>query len=222
MLPFLNITPNPCQLYRLLLITTGLLIGIVQTGQAQVAQKLWTEADRQYTLDNFKRTRDELVRETQTLTPAQWAFHESADRWSIGEVVEHLALWEIIWAREISMGSRSKPQPELNQTSKPDSYYVEWIMEPDPHKSPDFSRPTGFIEGKNNLLFFLKLRNETIKFIETTQVDMRAHFELTATDNPRNMHQVYLFQWGHVDRHLRQIRKIKQHPNYPAAAVSTN
>ncbi|WP_128546559.1 DinB family protein [Larkinella soli] len=188
---------------------------------AQAPQKLWTETDRKYTVDQLKRTRDALVAETENLTPAQWAFHESPDRWSIGEVVEHLALWEIIWAREISMGTRNKPQPELNQTSKPDSYYAEWIMEPNPHKSPDFSRPSGFIEGKNNLAFFLKLRNQTISFVETTQADMRAHFELTATDSPRNMHQVYIFQWGHVDRHLRQIRKIKQHPNYPASALTS-
>jgi hypothetical protein len=189
--------------------------------QTPTTAKLWTEADRQYTLDNLQRTRDEIIRETESLTPAQWAFHESPDRWSIGEVVEHLALWEIIWSREISMGSRSKPQPELNQGSKPDSYYAEWIMEPTPHKSPDFSRPTGFIEGKNNLLFFTKLRDQTIDFVKATHADMRAHFELTATDSPRNMHQVYIFQWGHVDRHLRQIRKIKEHPNYPTNSLST-
>ena len=185
------------------------------TAFAQTTEKLWTETDRQFTIENLKRSRDEVVRETENLTPAQWAFRESPDRWSIGEVVEHLALWEIIWSREISMGSRSKPQPELNKTTRPDSYYAEWIMEPNPHKSPDFSRPTGFIKGKDNLTFFLKLRNETIGFVETTPIDMRAHFELTGTDNPRNMHQVYIFQWGHVDRHLRQIRKIKQHQNYP-------
>ena len=184
------------------------------------AQKSWTEADRSYTVDNLKRTRDELTRETQNLTNAQWHFHESPDRWSIAEVVEHLALWEISCAREIGMGIRNKPQPELNQTSKPDSYYAEWIMEPAPHKSPDFSRPSGFIEGKNNLLFFTKLRDQTIDFVNTTQADMRAHFELTATDNPRNMHQVYTYQWGHVDRHLRQIRKIKAHPNYPTATLT--
>ena len=191
------------------------------TVSASHAQKLWTEADRKYTVDNLKRTRDELTRETESLTDSQWHFHESPDRWSIAEVVEHLALWEIIWGREVSMGARNKPQPELNQTSKPDSYYAEWIMEPAPHKSPDFSRPTGFITGKNNLVFFTRLRNQTIDFVEKTEVDMRAHFELTATDSPRNMHQVYIYQWGHVDRHLRQIRKIKQHPNYPITSLST-
>jgi hypothetical protein len=199
---------------------TTVLIAFWLLPSGSYAQKSWTEADRSYTVDNLKRTRDELTRETQNLTNAQWHFHESPDRWSIAEVVEHLALWEISWAREIGMGIRNKPQPELNQTSKPDSYYAEWIMEPAPHKSPDFSRPSGFIEGKNNLLFFTKLRDQTIDFVNTTQADMRAHFELTATDSPRNMHQVYIYQWGHVDRHLRQIRKIKAHPNYPTATLT--
>ncbi|AUD01911.1 DinB family protein [Spirosoma pollinicola] len=180
--------------------------------------KLWTETDRQYTLDNLRRTRDLIVQETQNLTPAQWKFKESPDRWNIGEIVEHLALWEIIWAREVSMGSRSKPQPELNQTSKPDSFYATWIMEDSPHVSPDFSRPTGFIEGKNNLAFFLKLREQTIAFVGKTGADMRAQFELAGTDSPRNMHQVYIFQWGHVDRHLRQIRKVKADSGYPTSS----
>ncbi|QJW90108.1 DinB family protein [Spirosoma taeanense] len=188
--------------------------------QSLTPAKLWTETDRQYTLDNLRRTRDDLVRETENLTPAQWSFHESPDRWSIGEVVEHLALWEIIWAREVGVSVINKPTPELNQTSRPDSYYVEWIMEPAPHLSPDYSRPSGLIEGRNNLTFFLKLRDQTIGFVENTTADMRAHFDRTGTDSPRNMHQVYIFQWGHVDRHLRQIRKIKQHPNYPQATVS--
>ncbi|CCG98743.1 hypothetical protein FAES_0732 [Fibrella aestuarina BUZ 2] len=192
----------------------------VSTIAAQPTPKLWTETDRTYTLDNLKRTRDALTRETENLTPAQWAFREAPDRWSIGEVVEHLALWEIIWAREVGEGIGNKPQPELNQTSRPDSYYKEWIMEPAPHNAPDFAKPSGFIDGKNNLTFFLRLRNQTIDFVGKTTADMRAHFERTATPNPRNMHQVYIFQWGHVDRHLRQIAKIKQHPNYPQASLS--
>lgn len=178
-------------------------------------EKLWTETDRQFTIDQFNRTRDDLVNETKDLTPAQWAFHESDDRWSIGEIVEHLALWEIIWSREISIGSRSRPQPELNKTAKPDSYYSDFIMETNPHVAADIAIPTGFIHGNDNLKFFLSRREQNLSFLKKTEVDMRAHFELTATSNPRNMHQVYIYQWGHVDRHLRQIRKVKADPNFP-------
>lgn len=183
--------------------------------QAQEIKSLWTEVDRQYTLDNMRRTRDALIKETENLTPEQWAFRDSANRWSIAEVVEHLALWEIVWSREISLGSRNKPQPELNATSSPDSYYTTFIMEDKPHTAPDFAVPTGFIQGKNNLTFFLRGREQAIKFVETTKLDLRAHFELTNTQYPRNMHQVLIYQWGHVDRHLRQIAKLKQNKNYP-------
>lgn len=183
--------------------------------KAQETKSLWTEADRQYTLENMRRTRDALIKETENLTPEQWAFRDSTNRWSIAEVVEHLALWEIVWSREISMGSRNKPQPELNATSSPDSYYTTFIMEDKVHASPDFSRPTGFIQGKNNLTFFLRGREQAIKFVETTKLDLRAHFELTNTQYPRNMHQVLIYQWGHVDRHLKQIAKLKAHKNYP-------
>jgi hypothetical protein len=204
------------QLFILLLLSTASPLLAQQPEPA----KRWTETDRRYTVDNLKRTRDELTRETADLTDAQWHFHESPDRWSIAEVVEHLALWEIIWAREIGMGIRNTPRPDLLATSSPDSYYMNFIMETNPHTSPDFSRPTGFIRGKNNLVFFQRLRDQAIAFTDTTQADMRVQFELTATKFPRNMHQVYIYQWGHVDRHLRQIRKIKQHPGYPATTLS--
>jgi len=182
---------------------------------AGAQEKLWTEEDRKYTLDNLKRTRDELVKETENLSPEQWAFKESPDRWSIGEVVEHLALWEVIWWREVVMGFSNKPTPELGKTSRPDSYYHEFIMEDAPHNSSLNTRPTAYIKGKDNLTFFLRGRAIAIDLIETTKNDLRAHYELTNTPNPRNMHQVLIYQWGHVDRPLRQIRKVKAHANYP-------
>ena len=209
------------QILNIILKTALVLQCIIFTNnivQAQETKSLWTEADRQYTLENMRRTRDALVKETENLTPAQWAFRDSTNRWSIGEVVEHLALWEIVWAREIGMGSRNKPQPELNATSSPDSYYTTFIMEDKAHVAPDFAVPTGFIKGKDNLTFFLRGREQAIKFVETTKLDLRSHFELTNTPNPRNMHQVLIYQWGHVDRHLKQIAKLKTHKNYPNAA----
>ncbi len=177
-------------------------------------EKLWTEADRKYTIDNFKRTRDALVKETEELTLSQWNFREAPERWTIAEIVEHLGIWERGWSREIDIDTRNKPQPELNEKSRPDSYYTEFIMEEKKHHAPDFALPTGFLEGKENIAYFLKQHELNLKFVETTPLDMRAYFEQTNGD-PRNLHQVLIFQWGHIDRHLRQIRNVKQHTNYP-------
>ncbi len=179
------------------------------------SNNLNVEKDLQYTLDNLKRTRDILITETENLSPAQWSFKESPERWSIGEVVEHLAIWELLWAREISIGLRNKPTPELNLTSHPDSYYHTFIMEEKNHDSPAISKPQGHIVGKDNLNWFVKLRNENINFAEKIQVPLKDHFEFTNTAEPRNMYQVYIYQWGHIDRHLKQIKKIKVHPKFP-------
>lgn len=182
--------------------------------ETSVKGKLWTEADRKYTVDNFKRTRDALVKETEGLTIDQWNFRESPDRWTIGEIVEHLGTWERAWSREIDIDTRNKPQPELNEKSRPDSYYTEFIMEEKKHDAPDFAKPTGLLDGPENIVFFLKQHELNLKFVETTSLDMRAYFEQT-NGEPRNLHQVLIFQWGHIDRHLRQIRKIKEHAGYP-------
>lgn len=176
--------------------------------------KLWSETDRRYTLDNFKRVKEELIKETENLTKEQWNFREAPGRWTIGEIVEHLGIWERVWPREIEMATRNKPQPELTTKAQPDSYYNEWIMEEKPHNAPVFAKPTGLIEGKNNLTYFLEQNDLNIKFVETTQLDLRAYFEQTNKE-PRSLHHVLIFQWGHVDRHLRQIRKVKSHAKYP-------
>lgn len=86
-----------------------LLVALLLTVSASHAQKQWTEADRKYTVENLRRTRDELTRETENLTDAQWQFRESPDRWSIADVVEHLGTWEIAFAREIGEGIRNAP-----------------------------------------------------------------------------------------------------------------
>src|SRR5688572_17360327 len=80
----------------------------------------WTEDDRKYLLENLIRSRDELLKETEGLSKKQWEFKESEDRWSINQVVEHMAIFELIFDREISIGMR-RPQPEFNKDVKPDS-----------------------------------------------------------------------------------------------------
>lgn len=189
------------------------------------AQRLWTETDQRYTVENLRRTRADLTREVEKLTDAQWNFREAEGRWTIAEVVEHLGIWEIAWLKSTGEGIRNAPRPDLaaaqsaNSTGTPDrdpdKFYRDFIMEDKPHNAPDFARPTGSMNGPQALRFFQAKRDLAIGFADTTKTDMRLYYERMGSKSPRNMHQVYIYQWGHVDRHLRQIRKIKQHPNYP-------
>lgn len=182
------------------------------------SQKLWTDADRKYLLDNLKRTRDSLVKETQNLTDQQWNFKESPERWSINEVVEHLAIWELLLDREVNQALVAGPQPELIKNAKPDSAIVNFLMEDKPHITTDYTKPftftvpMGLNSGKNNRAWFLKMRNESISYLDSTDQDLRYYFLRAGRGS---VHQVYITIFAHTDRHLRQIRNIKANPNYP-------
>lgn len=178
----------------------------------------WTEADRKFLLDNLIRSRDEVLKETQGLSKAQWSFRESPDRWSINEIVEHIAIWELLLCQRISTQLSTEPQPLLVAQAVPDSVKLGFIMEEKVHHSADYTKPytytipMGLNELKNNLAWLMKMRNESITYLTGTHADLRAYFLAGSTSNT---HGTYITLFGHTDRHLRQIRKVKQHPAYP-------
>lgn len=75
------------------------IMSVTTVAQTEMA---WIEADRQNLLQNLTRSRDELIAETKGLTKAQAEFKESADRWSINQIVEHIGYWEMLLAHDIS------------------------------------------------------------------------------------------------------------------------
>ena len=181
------------------------------------SQRLWTETDRKYLLDNLARTRDSLTAETQNLSDAQWNFKESPERWSIKQVVEHIDIWELLLMYEVSKAIMAGPRPELSARGRPDSTYLNFILEPKPHISVEYTKPftftlpMGINDGKNNVAWFLKMRNESIEYLKKAEEDLRNYYQ----PNGKNVHQVYITIFGHSERHLRQIRKIKANPSYP-------
>jgi hypothetical protein len=201
---------KPVFLFFLFLIVT--MLGLAQQS------KSWTEIDRKYLLDNLTETRDELIKETKGLSKKQWDFKESPDRWSIRQITEHIALWEFILQREISVGINLGPDEAKAQKTPPDSNIANFILEEKKHLSNDYtypytySQPMGTNSGENNLTWFLKMRNESIEYLTKAKEDLRKYFLAgKATD----IHQRFITTFGHSARHIRQIKKVKQHSNYP-------
>ena len=187
----------------------------ILTSKAQ--QINWSESDRHYLIDNMIRSRNELIKETEYLSDAQWNFKESPDRWSIKEIVEHIAIWELLLQREVSMALFAGPHPDWSNNNS-DSVILGFIMEQNPHIATEytvpftFTVPMGLNSGESNVKWFLKMRNESIDFLNKTSQNLRNYY---LKQGRNNLHQVYITTFGHTDRHLRQIRKVKQHPNYP-------
>ena len=209
---FTSLKKHFMRLLLLLLFSCVMLLA-----NAQTTQKIWTENDRNFLLEHLKQSRDQLMKETQNLTDTQWNFKESPDRWSIRQVVEHINIWELLLQREISLAYMGGPKPELAATATPDSVNLKNLTDTSAHIATDYTKPftysvpLGLNTGDNNMAWFLKMRNESIDFITSTKDDLRLYFSRPG----RSIHYVYLSTYGHTDRHLRQIAKIKRHAGYP-------
>lgn len=204
-----------------IVITIVLLLGLSNLSRGQADQPIrvpiWTEADRAYLLENLRNSREELIEETKGLTSEQWNFREDPDRWSINQIVEHINLYEVIFMHEISVSLQGKPFPEFEHYM-PDSLFLD----PDPlslnkNNTMDYTKPfsisvpLGNNEGPNNMIWFTTMRDESIDFLESTTQNIRLHYICFGL----NVHQKYMMIFRHTYRHVRQIRKVKEHPEYP-------
>jgi hypothetical protein len=207
---------------KITLVTLILVVGFLShsTGQAKSDEPsiapAWTEADRTYLLENLIRSKEEIIAETKDLTKEQWNFKESPDRWSINQIIEHICFWELIQMNEISVSLRMGPLPQIPQ--HPDSIF----MDTDPnrqkrnittdHTKPfTYSVPLGNNEGKNNIIWYTKMRDESIEYLKSTKDNLRVY----RVNFGPNIHQHYMMFFRHSFRHLGQIKEIKIHPDYP-------
>ena len=190
--------------------------------------KWWTAEDRELILAELNRTTDEIKAEISGLTQEQWNFREAPDRWNIGEIIEHLEMQNQLHFREISVTSKAPQYIQYRQiTEGQDSYFTKYTTDATPGQAQWFLEPLGqfstWEEGENA---FLRARDHLYDFVETTEVDLRRQFTFRtevegksideiSIGQVRDLHQLLLTGIAHTDRHLRQIRNIKSHPDYP-------
>lgn len=180
-----------------------------------MSQKLWTEEDRAYLLENLNRTTAALEKEVEGLTVKQWHFKEGADKWSIAQVIEHLGIYERKYYDQRYQTSLLPPEPKLDKNTPSDDFYVEWMSEEQAHEAPLSAVPLELVIGDKNWTYFKVGRDRNIEKIKTTDVDFRAYYSYRSKGRRWNIHQLYIILFAHCDRHLKQIKRIKSHSDFP-------
>ena len=179
--------------------------------------KFWTERDRAMLLKEIERTKQAIITETSPLTNKQWHFKPSKETWSIAQVVEHLGIYERIFLQEAWLATELPPQPEYHINALSDSTYLSWMADRQSHNAPENAIPLGYMKGKDNLSFFIFGRDHLLDFVKKTSKDLKVHYTPREGEpnNRRSIHGLFVVHYGHTDRHLNQIKKIKSHSNYP-------
>jgi hypothetical protein len=197
------------------------LIALAPMASAQTAPGI-SEKERAALVEYLTTMRDQVLAESAKLTPAQWNFKAAPERWSVGEVVQHLALAElfIFDLQQKTLTSAPPTAEQLAATKGKDEMIRKMI--PDRTKKAQAPEPlqpakAGDMGGQAAIVSaFRDRRNKTIEYASKTKDDLRGRVSDSPL-GPLDGYQWLLFMAAHSDRHLAQLREVKADPKFPKA-----
>jgi DinB superfamily len=178
-----------------------------------------SQADKDRALAYLESTKKGVVDATKGLSDAQWNFKPAPDRWSIAEVMEHLAAAEDMirgMDQEQVMKTPAIPPRDPAELQKIDAGVMAQVPDRS-HKisAPEPLKPTNrFGSPVDAEKHFVESRAVTEEYLKTTP-DLRAH----ATDSPMGV-KLDGYEWvlliaAHSERHTKQMLEVKADPNFP-------
>ena len=176
-----------------------------------------TQTEKERALQYLESTKANLLESTKGLSEAQWNFKPGPDRWSIAQVMEHIAASEDfirdgLLKEKVMISAAGQPNRDVK---KIDEAVV--MMIPDrTHKAqaPGPLVPNNrFGSPEGSLKHFLESRATTEQYLKTT-AGLRDH----VMDGPvgkMDGYEFILFIAAHSERHTKQIEEVKADPNFP-------
>ena len=174
-----------------------------------------TARDRQQLLAHFEMTEAWLVSEVEGLSDAQLRFRMTPESWTIMDVVEHLAIAEPQYWKNLT-DSMAAPVKEGYEPQASDADIMWYgIDRTERNKTGEARVPHGtFPSAKESLASFRNLRKTMLETAKTSQDDYRGRPLLGGN---MDVYQWFLMISTHSQRHILQIREIKAHGSYPKA-----
>ena len=187
-------------------------------GAAAVKAQDASQADKERALQYLESTKKGVLDATKGLSDAQWNFKPAPDRWSVAQVMEHLAAAEDMirgLTQEQVMKSPAAPLRDAEETKKADEGVL--AMVPDrSHKAqaPEPLQPTNrFGSPAAAQKHFVESRATTEEYLKNA-TGLRAHLG----DSPMGKLDGYdyvLLIAAHSERHTKQMLEVKADPNFP-------
>jgi uncharacterized damage-inducible protein DinB len=195
----------------------GGLIALLLTAAATAVQaQEVTQAEKDRALQYLESTKKNILEATKGLSEAQWNFKAAPDRWSVAQVMEHIAATEdflrTMTKEKVMVAPAGEPGRDVKKTDE-----AVLAMVPDRTNKVQAAeplRPTNrFGSPEESLKHFVESRAMTEDFLKTT-AGLRDH----VTDSPLGKldgYEFVLFIAAHSERHTKQINEVKADPNFP-------
>jgi hypothetical protein len=195
----------------------GVLIALfLVAGAAAASAQEVTQAEKDKALQYLETTKKGVLEATKGLSEVQWNFKPAPDRWSVAQVMEHIATAEDFIRGMLKEKIMMAPAGELGRDVKKTDDGV-LAMVPDRTtkvQAPEPLVPTNrFGTPEASLKHFVESRTTTEDFLKTT-TGLRDH----VADSPMGKLDGYEFVLliaAHSERHTKQINEVNADPNFP-------
>ncbi len=178
------------------------------------AQSL-TQNERNRAMSELHASRKMLIDATSGLGEKQLAFKPAPEKWSIAEIVEHLAITENFLFGFYQQVAKSTADPNAKASSTDEDLLKNLRNRQQKFQAPDPATPKKtFPSTAEALKAYDERRDRTIVYVETTQDQDLRH--KIVPNFGMDGYQMFLMLAAHTARHVDQIAEVKAAAGYPA------
>lgn len=191
-----------------------------------------SDAERDEAATYLTLTREGLLRAVAELSERQWRWSPGPGRWSVHQIVEHVAVVEGFFHERLAARLLEGPiLPPGSETRLTDAQVMLW--EPDPGtkvvipgrvslgEAPPQLAPVRLENPADSLSRFVAARERTAVFLETAHAELRARAVEQPALGPLDGYQWVLFLAAHSARHTKQILGVLADAGFPRPGVDS-
>jgi hypothetical protein len=186
------------------------------------ADPAMTAAERTKTLNWLEESRKEFLAAISGLSDAQWKWKPTPERWSVGEVAEHIVLAEASLFEKVKTAVAAPADADWESKTKGKTEIIESVMAQRQGRAqaPEPLVPGGKLTQAEVKERFERQRTAIVKFARETTVPLKEHLaeHPFPVFNPLNAYQWLIYVPLHTMRHDKQIAEVKATAGYPATA----
>ena len=174
-----------------------------------------TAAEREFASNYLASTRDALLEALSGLSDLQWKFRPAPDRWSIAEVMEHVAFIEGRIQEIIGNLGEAPADWPMREVKQVDEFVLYMIPSRELRvRAPERIRPIGRWTGPEALEHFLNGCKKTFELLVSAP-HLRGRVLPHPIFGAWDGYQWILAASAHTERHTKQILEVKADPGFP-------
>jgi uncharacterized damage-inducible protein DinB len=191
--------------------------GIESKPASAPADAKLTREERKKVLDLLALAQKETLDAVESLSDAQWTFKPAPEKWSVGEVVEHLLLIEESRVPAVEAKLAEKPEANWQEKKIASTEMLEMALVNRSVKvqAPEAFQPTGKLARKDAIERYKNARAKLVELVSRPDIEPKSHFFQHPFFGTLNGYQAFLGVGLHNRRHNQQIAEVKATAGYP-------